>query len=257
MTSGMSAKGSALGSSVPESGASPGRAPAPRAAGSSDNGTRRGRGPKTDADSAEVDGKQGDQGSQGDTGAQEAPAASTTAESVLPTLPSSVRTLILGIDYDGRIVQHDRNAPLILAREPDELLGAQLSDLTAVSTQSNSHPARSSDGVAAISGLLEAIRSDREGSAMLTIETRDGRPAEAVVTVHPMRAAGTSLAALALLRIPAPRAERFVDPALMRKRMLDETFTRIGDALDIDHLARELMDALVPHFCNAADLLLL
>ena len=92
---------------------------------------------------------------------------------------------------------------------------------------------------------------------MLTIETRDGRPAEAVVTVHPMRAADTSLAALALLRMPAPRAERFVDPALMRKRMLDETFTRIGDALDIDHLARELMDALVPHFCNAADLLLL
>jgi len=257
MTSGMSAKGSALGPSVPESGASSGRAPAPRAAGFSDNGTRRGRGPKADADSAGVDGQQVDQGGQDGTGAEEAQATSTTAESVLPTLPSSVRTLILGIDYDGRIVQHDRNAPLILAREPDELLGAQLSDLTAASTQSNSHPARSSDGVAAISGLLEAIRSDREGSAMLTIETRDGRPAEAVVTVHPMRAAGTSLAALALLRIPAPRAERFVDPALMRKRMLDETFTRIGDALDIDHLARELMDALVPHFCNAADLLLL
>ena len=38
---------------------------------------------------------------------------------------------------------------------------------------------------------------------MLTIDTRDGPPAEAVVTVHPMRAGGTSLAALALLRIPA------------------------------------------------------
>ena len=92
---------------------------------------------------------------------------------------------------------------------------------------------------------------------MLTIDTRDGPPAEAVVTVHPMRAGGTSLAALALLRIPAPREERFVDPALMRRQMLDDTFTRIGDTLDIDHLARELMDALVPHFCNAADLLLL
>ena len=137
------------------------------------------------------------------------------------------------------------------------MLGAQLSDLTVRGAQSNSHAARPVDGVAAVSGLLEAIRSDREGSAMLTIETRDGHPAEAVVTVHPMRAVGTSLAALALLRIPVPRAERFVDPAVMRKQMLDDTFTRIGDTLDIDHLARELMDALVPHFCNAAGLLLL
>jgi Stage II sporulation protein E (SpoIIE)/Histidine kinase-like ATPase domain/GAF domain len=77
------------------------------------------------------------------------------------------------------------------------------------------------------------------------------------VTVYPMRAGGTNLVALAMLRIPAPRAERFVDPAVMRKHMLDDTFTRIGDTLDIDHLARELMDALVPHFCNVAELLLL
>jgi hypothetical protein len=169
--------------------------------------------------------------------------------------------LILGIDYDGRIVQHDRNAPQILGREPEELLGAQLSDLTvrgahAETTAENSHAARAA-GLAAISMLLEAIRSDREGSAMLTISTRDGNSTEAVVTVHPMRAGGTSLAALALLRIPAPNAERFVDPALMRRQMLDDTFTRIGDTLDIDHLARELIDALVPHFCNAGDLLLL
>ena len=64
------------------------------------------------------------------------------AESVPTALSSSVRTLILGIDYDGRIVQHDRTAPRILAREPDELLGAQLSDLTA----------RPPDGAAAIAG---------------------------------------------------------------------------------------------------------
>ena len=79
-----------------------------------------------------------------------------------PVLAGSVRTLILGIDYDGRIVQHDRIAPQILAREPDELLGAQLSDLT-VAAQNG---ARQADGVAAVSGLLEAIRSDREGSAI-------------------------------------------------------------------------------------------
>jgi anti-sigma regulatory factor (Ser/Thr protein kinase) len=92
---------------------------------------------------------------------------------------------------------------------------------------------------------------------MLTIDTRDGLPAEAVVTVHPMRAGGTSLAALALLRIPAPNSERFVDPALMRRQMLDDALTRIGDTLDIDDVARVLLDAIVPHFCNVSGLLLL
>jgi len=267
VTSGMSAKGSALGANVPESAALANRAPAPRTPKTAANGTRRSRGYKADATSQET----------GIAETQETSAEGITAESSPPALATSVRTIILGIDYDGRIVQHDRNAPQILAREPEELLGAHLSDLTAGvaqstaaqgstaqgnsaqgnSAQGNSHAARAADGVAAVSGLLEAIRSDREGSAMLTIDTRDGYRTDAVVTVHPMRAGETSLAALALLRIPAPRAERFIDPALMRKQMLDDTFTRIGDTLDIDHLARELIEALVPHFCNAGDLLLL
>jgi hypothetical protein len=186
-----------------------------------------------------------------------------TPETSHPALSSSVRTLILGIDYDGRVVQHDRNAAQILARKPEDLLGAQLIELTSEGAQGNgsqaptgSH-ARPSDAAVAVAGLLEAIRSDREGSAMLTIDTRDGLPAEAVVTVHPMRAGGTSLAALALLRIPAPNSERFVDPALMRRQMLDDALTRIGDTLDIDDVARVLLDAIVPHFCNVAGLLLL
>jgi len=272
VTSGMSAKGSALGANAPESGVLENRAPAPRAPRAAANGTRRSRGHRADPTSQET----------GIAETQETPAGGITAETSHPALATSVRTVILGIDYDGRIVQHDRNAPQILAREPDELLGAQLSDLTAgvaqdsaaqgnaaqgnaadgtaadgTAAQGNSHAGRAADGVAAVSGLLEAIRADREGSAMLTIDTRDGYRTDAVVTVHPMRAGGTNLAALALLRIPAPRAERFIDPALMRKLMLDDTFTRIGDTLDVDHLARELIDALVPHFCNAGDLLLL
>jgi hypothetical protein len=189
-----------------------------------------------------------------------------TPEASYPALSSSVRTLILGIDYDGRIVQHDRNAAKILARKPEDLLGAQLIELTPGSrgnnsqdgeAQADSNGGRPSDAAAAVAGLLEAIRSDREGSAMLTIETQDGIPAEAVVTVHPMRAGGTSLAALALLRIPAPNSERFVDPALMRRQMLDDALTRIGDTLDIDDVARVLLDAIVPHFCNVSGLLLL
>jgi hypothetical protein len=212
MTSGMSAKGSALGANLPESGVASNRAPAPRAPESAGNGAGRGHAVTIGTESVEA--------GIGET--EGTFAGSIGAGSVPPTLSESVRTLILGIDYDGRIVQYDRNAPRILAREPDELLGAQLSDLTVSAASNAAHAARPMDGVAAVGGLLEAIRSDREGSAMLTIETRDGHPAEAVVTVHPMRAGGTSLAALALLRIPVPRAERFVDPAVMRKQMLDD-----------------------------------
>src|ERR1700730_11208698 len=50
---------------------------------------------------------------------------------VSPTASPSVRTLILGIDRTGRIVQHDRTAPKILARTADDLLGVHLSDITA------------------------------------------------------------------------------------------------------------------------------
>jgi Stage II sporulation protein E (SpoIIE)/Histidine kinase-like ATPase domain len=244
VTSGMSARGSALGTDASEGDAVSNRAPMPRVPG---NGTKRSRESNTGVNIQEA-------------------GISDTPETSYPTLSPSVRTLILGIDYDGRVVQHDRNAAKILARKPEDLLGAQLIELTSGphannsqdgQAEANSHGDRPPDAAAAVAGLLEAIRSDREGSAMLTIETADGLPAEAVVTVHPMRAAGTSLAALALLRIPAPNSERFVDPALMRRQMLDDALTRIGDTLDIDDVARVLLDALVPHFCNAAGLLLL
>jgi len=248
MTSGMSAKGSALGAGASGGGVPPSRAPLPRTA---SNGTKRSRGPKTGANSQEA-------GIAVTPESPEAPETPETPETSPLALSSSVRMLILGIDYDGRIVQHDRNAAQILSRKPEDLLGAQLIELTPGGSPGNSHSARPADGAAAaVAGLLEAIRSDREGSAMLTIETRDGPQAEAVVTVHPMRAGGTSLAALALLRIPAPNSERFVDPALMRRQMVDGTLTRIGDTLDIDEVARELLGALVPHFCNVAGLLLL
>ena len=121
MTSGMSAKGGALGASVPESGVLSNRAQAPRNPGTAGNGTKRSRGFKASVNSQEA----------GIADTPEAAAGHIAAEGSHPALASSVRTIILGIDYDGRIVQHDRNAPQILAREPEELLGAQLSDLTA------------------------------------------------------------------------------------------------------------------------------
>ncbi|MBV9380316.1 MAG: SpoIIE family protein phosphatase, partial [Streptosporangiaceae bacterium] len=173
----------------------------------------------------------------------------------------SVRTLILGIDHSGRIVQHDRTAPQVLARPPGDLLGAHLSDLT---VDAPGFPAGAGNGRQgennndAISGLLDAIRSDREGNAVLTIGTgHEFYPTEAVVTVRPMRAGDTSLAALAMLQIPAPNSERFIDPAVMRDALLRDAFTGIDDTLDFGDLAARLMSKVVPHFCNAAGLLIL
>jgi GAF domain-containing protein len=249
VTSGVTAKGNALGTSRPEGGARLSRAHA------APDGPDSTTGPDS-PDSTAPDSTAPDSTAPDATTAPETEPNGRTTQAT-PAFDSgansSVRTLILGIDYDGNIVQHDRNAPHVLAREPEELLGAHLSEITAA-TSPGSSAARPAD---AIAGLLDAIRSDREGTTMLSVETRNGLAADAVVSVHPMRAGGTSLAALALFRIPAPSEERFVDPAVMRKQMLDDTFTRIGDTLDIDHLARELMDALVPSFCNMGELLLL
>ena len=108
MTSGIPAKGSALGTSAPEGGVQPSRAPMPRTPG---NGTRRSR------------------GSSNGTNIQEA-GITDNPETSHPALSSSVRTVILGIDNDGRVVQHDRNAAQILARKPEDLLGAFLSCCT-------------------------------------------------------------------------------------------------------------------------------
>jgi serine phosphatase RsbU (regulator of sigma subunit) len=180
-----------------------------------------------------------------------------TVDSSAPPQNASVRTIILGIDHSGRIVQHDRQAPAVLGRPAEKLLGASLRDLVsdpspAENGESNGKvPSPASAGDNVVQSLLDALKADREGTGMLSIRTEDGDNLDAIVTVHPMKAGDANVAALALLRIPSPVAPRFVDPALMRQTLLDGTFKRIGDSLDFDHVARELMASLVPHFCNS------
>ena len=59
------------------------------------------------------------------------------------------------------------------------------------------------------------------------------------------------------MRIAPPVQERFLDPAVMRHLMVDGAVRRIGGALDIDQMAPELINIIVPHFCNAAGLVVL
>jgi serine phosphatase RsbU (regulator of sigma subunit)/anti-sigma regulatory factor (Ser/Thr protein kinase) len=80
---------------------------------------------------------------------------------------------------------------------------------------------------------------------------------DAVVTVEPIRSNDPELLAQVIMRVPPPAAERFIDPALMRHALLDGAVRRIGGALDIEQMAPELVNILVPHFCNSAGLLIL
>ncbi|HEY2488065.1 MAG TPA: SpoIIE family protein phosphatase [Streptosporangiaceae bacterium] len=174
------------------------------------------------------------------------PGAATVTEGAEPgaaSVPSpATRTLILGIDLAGRIMQCDRHAPKVLGRSLGELLGAELADLTSGTEEQKD----------ALAGLINAMRSGRESTTMLSLETEKGRMADAVVTVQPMTATDPDLTALAVIRLPVPSDERFLDPAVMRRALLDDSFTRIGATLDVDQMARELVDVIVPHFCNEA-----
>ena len=160
---------------------------------------------------------------------------------------TSVRTLILGIDQSGRIVQHDRNAPEVFVYDSKSLAGTPLSELVVGPTGAGSP----------LDGLLEAAKAGREATAVLAVRVHRVGSIDAVTSVQPMQGDDTALATLVILRMPEPGDERFVDPALMRHALLDDTFRRIGSTLDLDQMARGLIGIVVPHFCNAAGLLVL
>jgi serine phosphatase RsbU (regulator of sigma subunit)/anti-sigma regulatory factor (Ser/Thr protein kinase) len=153
---------------------------------------------------------------------------------------SSTRILILGMDASGAIVQFDRNAAAVLGGSPEDLLGARLGEVIAGAQEP----------------LDEALRSERERTAMLTVDTRQGATYDAVVTVHPMSGSAPDLAALAVIRVPVPLGDRFLDPAVIRRALLEDSLPRMGSTLDLELLARGLMSVLVPHFCNSGGLLM-
>ncbi|MDQ2876268.1 MAG: serine/threonine-protein phosphatase [Actinomycetota bacterium] len=173
-----------------------------------------------------------------------APAATAEISALLAN--TSARTLMLGIDKAGRIRQHDRAAADVLSDVPSALLGTDLGSLLA---GPEAH-------ATALQGLIDGACSGREGTTVLTVRTARGTTADGVVTVQPVRSADPELVAQVILRIPPPLEERFLDPAVMRHAMLDGALRRIGGELDMDQMAPELINVVVPHFCNAAGLLI-
>jgi len=170
--------------------------------------------------------------------------------------PSSVRTLILGIDPTGRIVQHDRTAPKILARSADDLLGVHLNDITAVAV-AGGDPVADRNTAVAIGTMLDAVTSDREANTVLTIALADGGSSDAVVTVRPMQTGASDVAAFVIMQIPVASPERFVDPALMREALQRDSSIDDEDTLDFSELAKKMTAQLVPAFCTAAEVLVL
>jgi len=175
-------------------------------------------------------------------------AAAVAAEVSAVLTNTSTRTLLLGIDKTGRIRQHDRAAGDVLAGEPGALIGTDLASLLAAP-----------DGPAAaqLQSLIDGACSNREGTSVLGFRTANDSRAEAVITVQPIRSLDPELAAQVIMRIAPPVQERFLDPAVMRHTMVDGAVRRIGSALDIDQMAPELINIIVPHFCNAAGLVVL
>jgi anti-sigma regulatory factor (Ser/Thr protein kinase) len=177
---------------------------------------------------------------------------------VSPTASPSVRTAILGIDRTGRIVQHDRTAPKILARSSDDLLGVNLADITATQPRDGGPPVSPDKGaILVVASLLEAIKSDREANDMLSIALADGTVASSVVTARPMQAGSSDVAALVILQIPIPSNERFIEPGLMREVLLRDSTVSDEDTLDFSDLAKKMTAQLVPAFCTAAEVLVL
>ena len=173
-------------------------------------------------------------------------ASATTAEIPAVQTSTSAQTVTLGIDKDGRILQHDRGAGDLLAHKPGSLLGTDLGSL--IAGPESGEPLRA---------LIDAVRADREITTVLSVRTASRPAVDAVVTVEPIRSHDPELLAQVIIRIPPPVAERFIDPALMRHALLDGAVRKIGGALDIEQMAPELVSILVPHFCNSAGLLML
>lgn len=154
------------------------------------------------------------------------------------TPDSASRTLVLGIDGAGLIVQSGQNAAGVVGIDPDILLGTPLSDLL-------------EEGADQIEGVLEAVRGGQERTAVWKVNG----PGDAVVTVQPMVGAG--LAALVHIRIALSSTERFQDPARVRRALFDDPLARFGSNLDLDQCARALADVVVPHYCNVAAIVVL
>lgn len=81
------------------------------------------------------------------------------------------RTLVLGIGPSGEILQCGRNAPGVIGRAPEDVVGAAVAELCAA------------EGKETMTALLDALGAQQERTAVLGVLDGDGGTRNAVVTV--------------------------------------------------------------------------
>jgi serine phosphatase RsbU (regulator of sigma subunit)/anti-sigma regulatory factor (Ser/Thr protein kinase) len=155
---------------------------------------------------------------------------------------TSARTLILGLDEDGRIADHDRLAAGLLDGAGGSLLGLELASLMTDRRQAQ-----------LFGEHLDAVSAGRDVTTVAKIKTARLGQADAVITLQPV-SSNTGLAARAIVRIAPPAEGRFADTEVMRRALLDVPISQTGGGLGIEEVAPKLTRVAVPHFCNVAGL---
>jgi hypothetical protein len=138
---------------------------------------------------------------------------------------SSARTLILGLDEAGRIVDHDRPAAVLLDDAGGSLLGTEFASLVTDRLPSE-----------LFGQYLDAVRAGRDVTTVVKLRAARVGQADAVVTLQPV-SSSTGLAARAIVRITPPAEGRFADPEVMRRALLDAPISQVGGGLGIDEVA--------------------
>jgi DNA-binding CsgD family transcriptional regulator len=156
---------------------------------------------------------------------------------------ASDRTLIFGLDGAGRIVDHDRLAAGLINGVRESLLGMEFASLIPDPLQAEWFGKH-----------LDAVRSGRDVTIVINVETAWTGRTDAVVTLQPV-SSSTGLVARVSVRIASPTAGRFADTQVMQHALLDAPISRTGGGLGIDEVAPALTSVVVPHFCNVGGLL--
>jgi hypothetical protein len=169
--------------------------------------------------------------------------ASGVVLAVAPEFAASpARTLILGLDEAGRIVDHDRPAADLLDGAGGSLLGTEFASLVTDRLQAE-----------LFGQYPDAVCAGRDVTTVVKVRAPRVGQTDAVVTLQPV-SSSTGLAARVIVRIMPPAEGRFADMEVMRRALLDAPISQVGGGLGIDEVAPKVTRIAVPHFCNVGGL---
>ncbi len=168
---------------------------------------------------------------------------------------SVARLAVLGVDSSGQIIQCSQGVAQALGCSSELVLGRYLNEvISADPCASGSHDAAADPFVAAKTG--------QEWTGTVALHVGWGAVRQVELTLMPLHDHGGRLTSLALIGEDVEEGARDAGESVRggafgTRRLLDEAHRRVGTTLDLDQTAKELIDAIVPSFCNAAGILML